>query len=144
MILRGLKIVCCVAVLMTVASGYHCQVLGGNTETTNSITDAQNDIMSVSDLATPERRTFLERLFATAKLVKTFSQVVAGTNKTYLFQTSRGFECFKVYSSFDGGKSLIRYTRGADQNQVLADCRSFYNMQESHQVANSVFASGSN
>ena len=132
----------CLMLLFCLMAGLKGQLLGGTQETSGVTFDqATTMIRGLAAFSTRDRQGFLADLFKDATLLKTLTQVVAGTNYTFLFKTKRGLECFKVYNSFDGSTSLIRYAHGDQEASVLRDCRSFSNMKEPHEVAESVLAS---
>ena len=98
-------------------------MLGAPSRSQDNLKDAINMILTVPELG--DKMMEVQSILSSAKLLKSTSQVVAGINHVYLFQTSRGFECMRIYEPLFDTCEVSRYARGIDQGKVLRECNSF-------------------
>ena len=105
------------------------RIVGGTSPSTTTIEKAIQNIKAAEQFKSLSDQATLANALQGAVLLKYFTQVVAGSNKTFLLETTRGIECFRVYNRFDGYKRVINYARGDDEEEVLAQCLSFRNMK---------------
>ena len=116
-------------------------LLGGNHQSDATLADALKNIKQAAEFASADARSLLDALLKDTRLVAHYSQVVAGSNETYVFQTRRGFECFKIYNRFDGKEiSLLNYARGEIQSDVTSKCGSFRDIPSKAELVKRVFS----
>ena len=98
-------------------------MLGAPSKSQDNLKDAIDMILKVPELG--DKMMQVQSILGGAKLLKSTSQVVAGVNHVYLFETSRGFECMRIYEPLFDACEVSRYARGTNQGNVLRECNSF-------------------
>ena len=109
---------------------------------------ARKDILSTAEIAEAgeDNAGKLSGLLKDENLLRVSSQVVAGVNMRYLYKTSRGFECFRVYLPLpfmNSPNKLSRYAAGQDIDKVWEECNSFWAVPEGYSLHRAIFGSSS-